>query len=227
MVVGNEHGTTPNGATRPAAPTPSAAAWQDVAESVSGPAEWSAQSPAGLVMTQSIQSVATTTNKAQLADRSLLRPIRTGFDSLDQWIGNGLRAGELLLLGGAPGAGKTTFCLQMARNIAASGQANILYACYEHPPEYILERLIVQETIDPTAVRPDGGVSLEALQVIIGEALYLRPGAPPYETMREHPIVGRAMARVDRYAERFHLVDNAPRNNSIEAIRSLVEAHRA
>ena len=80
-----------------------------------------------------------------------MKPIPTGFDALDQWIGGGLRPGELVLLGGAQGVGKTTLCLQLARNIAARGDANVLYACYEHPEEYVLNRLLVQETIDPAA----------------------------------------------------------------------------
>ena len=43
-----------------------------------------------------------------------------GFTPLDKTIGGGLRAGELLLIGGAQGTGKTTMALQMARNIASS-----------------------------------------------------------------------------------------------------------
>jgi len=40
-----------------------------------------------------------------------------GFTALDKTIGTGLRAGELLLIGGAQGTGKTTMALQMARNV--------------------------------------------------------------------------------------------------------------
>src|SRR5258705_12187157 len=42
-----------------------------------------------------------------------------GFTPLDKTIGTGLRAGELLLIGGAQGTGKTTMALQMARNVAS------------------------------------------------------------------------------------------------------------
>src|SRR4051794_40213573 len=84
------------------------------------PEEWSAESPEGLVQTRSLHSIAWRLNSnADSGFYERLRPIPTGFEALDQWIGNGIRPGELALLGGAQGVGKTTFCLQMARNIAA------------------------------------------------------------------------------------------------------------
>ena len=55
------------------------------------------------------------------------QPVPLGFTPLDKTIGTGLRSGELLLIGGAQGTGKTTMALQMARNIASGGQANGLY----------------------------------------------------------------------------------------------------
>ena len=54
------------------------------------------------------------------------QPVPLGFTPMDKTIGAGLRAGELLLIGGAQGTGKTTMALQMARNITSGGQANVL-----------------------------------------------------------------------------------------------------
>ena len=47
-----------------------------------------------------------------------------GFSPLDRALGGGIRSGELMLIGGAQGTGKTTMSLQMGRNIAQSGEAN-------------------------------------------------------------------------------------------------------
>ena len=74
------------------------------------------------------------------------QPIPLGFTPLDKTIGSGLRPGELLLIGGAQGTGKTTMALQMARNVAMSGQANVLYICFEHEEQYLLNRLIALES---------------------------------------------------------------------------------
>jgi replicative DNA helicase len=74
------------------------------------------------------------------------QPVPLGFTPLDKTIGGGLRAGELLLIGGAQGTGKTTMALQMARNVASGGQANVLYICFEHDELYLLNRLIAAES---------------------------------------------------------------------------------
>lgn len=72
------------------------------------------------------------------------RSWRTGFEPLDTYLGGGLRAGELTLLGGPQGLGKTTLALQMARNIAAAG-GSVTYLCFEHGEQELLERLIALE----------------------------------------------------------------------------------
>lgn len=68
----------------------------------------------------------------------------TGFTPLDAHLGGGLHAGDLALLAGSQGTGKTTVALQVARNMAASGDL-ATYVCYEHTPGQLLERLLVLE----------------------------------------------------------------------------------
>jgi replicative DNA helicase len=75
-----------------------------------------------------------------------LRGIPTGFSPLDSYLHGGLRVGELFLLGGAQGVGKSTWALQLARHVAAGGHGRVLYVCYEHPEEFLLERLIAMES---------------------------------------------------------------------------------
>jgi hypothetical protein len=172
--------------------------------------EWTAETGGGVAATRSLVSISRDLDQYAEEFAQRLRPIPTGFDMLDHWIGKGLRQGELLLLGGAPGVGKTTFCLQIARNIAASGHANVLYACYEHPEEYVLNRLLVQETVDPGAPPAEGsGLTLEELQRLSAEIALTNPGGGFYETLRSHPAGARATLAVDEYAGRFHLVANA------------------
>ena len=196
------------------------------APSAGGVDEWSARTNDGTVATRSILTVSRSADPDSELAVQIGRPIRTGFDALDYWTGNGLRQGELLLLGGAPGAGKTTLCLQMARNIAVSGQANVLYACYEHPPEYVLDRLLVQETINPASPGPASGISLDEFQTLLAEAVLRFPNVGPYDALRTHPVIGAAAEELDRYASRFHLVANAARKNDLGTLQALVAGYR-
>ncbi|MFH1516229.1 MAG: DnaB-like helicase C-terminal domain-containing protein, partial [bacterium] len=72
----------------------------------------------------------------------------SGFEALDRTI-KGLSAGELILIGGTQGVGKTIMALQIARNLTYSGQAKVLYICFEHSEEYLLKRLIPMESVNP------------------------------------------------------------------------------
>lgn len=189
--------------------------------------EWSAQTADGMVATRSVFSVSRRSDARLDGGVHVGRPIATGFDQFDYWTGNGLRPGELLLLGGAPGAGKTTLCLQMARNIASSGQANVLYACYEHPAEYVLDRLLVQQTIDPTSAGTSTGVTLDEFQSLLMEAVRRNPNESPYVTLRAHPVISQATIELDRFSSRFHLVANAARQNNLETLLVLVQEYRS
>ena len=68
----------------------------------------------------------------------------TGFAALDACLGGGLHAGELTLVGGAQGLGKTTLALQMARSLARAG-GRAVYVCYEHGEDELLARVLLME----------------------------------------------------------------------------------
>jgi replicative DNA helicase len=68
----------------------------------------------------------------------------TGLQPLDTHLGGGLHDGDLVLLAGPQGTGKTTVSLQVARNVVAAG-GHATYVCFEHTPAQLVERLIVLE----------------------------------------------------------------------------------
>jgi replicative DNA helicase len=68
----------------------------------------------------------------------------TGFDLLDQTLTGGFRAGELVLLGGPQGLGKTTWALQVARSVARAGRSVVFFS-YEHDAQTLLVRLVSME----------------------------------------------------------------------------------
>ena len=68
----------------------------------------------------------------------------TGFIPLDEYLSGGFRSGDLILLGGAQGLGKTTMIMQMARNIARAGRSVLVFS-YEHDQQTSLIRLVALE----------------------------------------------------------------------------------
>ena len=77
-------------------------------------------------------------------DVSDIRSFTTGFDALDDVLGGGMRAGDLVVLAGPPGVGKTIAALQWARHVARTG-AQAIFVCYEHEPALLLLRLLALE----------------------------------------------------------------------------------
>ena len=81
------------------------------------------------------------------ADNARLRPLATGFTPLDDVLSDGLRPGELLIIGGPYGVGKTIFGLQVARNVVYhQPEATAMYICYEHDRTHLMSRLLCLES---------------------------------------------------------------------------------
>src|SRR5215475_15772606 len=93
----------------------------------------------------------------------------TGFDPLDTYLGGGLRGGELTLIGGAQGVGKTTFALQVLRNVVAAG-GSALYFSYEHDSETLLTKIIGIEAAHQTFGAGFDGITMSQLRVVLENA---------------------------------------------------------
>ncbi len=121
----------------------------------------------------------------------------TGFLPLDTYIGGGLRSGDLTVLGGAQGLGKSTMVLQILRSAVRQGEP-VLYLSFEHPPASVLERLIAIEAGTNRGVEaPRSRRVREALDAADG-----RRGALPSDCPT--PTGGaEAVETVEGYAERF------------------------
>lgn len=82
-------------------------------------------------------------------DLARFRPLPTGFDPLDDVLNGGLRQGELMIVGGPFGVGKTIFALQVARNVVRSDEGNgAMYVCYEHDRAHLMSRLMCLESAE-------------------------------------------------------------------------------
>ena len=153
-------------------------------------------------------------------------PIPCGFDQLDRLIGGGLRRTELILLGGAQGIGKTVTALQMARNLALNEATYAFYISYEHSEVHLLNRLICQESIDPTSSDVSGGLRLKDLHNIVvskraREWVRNDGNLGLHQILSQHPRTAKAIETISRYADRLILMKASPAVTTLNVIREL------
>ena len=151
-------------------------------------------------------------------------PIPCGFDQIDRLIGGGLRRTELVLLGGAQGIGKTITALQMARNLALNEAHYAFYLSYEHSEIHLLNRLICQESIDPTSDNISGGIRLKDLHNIVvskraREWVRKDGNIGLYQILSQHPKTAKAIGTINRYSDRLILMKASPAVTTLNVIR--------
>jgi replicative DNA helicase len=152
------------------------------------------------------------------------QPVPLGFTPLDKTIGGGLRAGELLLIGGAQGTGKTTMAVQMARNIVLGGQASVLYICFEHDEEYLLNRIIAMESVLSSLPAKTGGVKLQDVRrEILGT--WLAQGGD-HADLGANPRLKPALERLSRYGPNLFLLRGSQTSTTVENMRALIKRYK-
>jgi replicative DNA helicase len=171
-----------------------------------------------------LNDVRTKVATGELAD---YEPVPLGMLPLDRMLGGGLRPGELMLIGGAQGTGKTTMALQMARNIAASGQAYVLYVNFEHDDADMLNRLIAMESVLPHL--PNTKASTGAVKITDVRAEVLRSWAGSSNEqvdLAASPKLRGAIERIARYGNNLYLLRGSQTASTVENLRELIEVHR-
>jgi replicative DNA helicase len=147
----------------------------------------------------------------------------TGFDLLDDALAGGIRLGEVVLLGGKPGVGKTIASLQWARSMAQRGVVAV-YLCFEHDEVTLVSRLLSAELGEMVATEMPGPSRLldDELQSRIRDA------AAGSITMREaldsDPLLREAHRRLAVYADRLVLVTGSGAHTDVNAIRAVTES---
>ncbi|HEY7589401.1 MAG TPA: DnaB-like helicase C-terminal domain-containing protein [Candidatus Limnocylindrales bacterium] len=187
---------------------------------------WRLDSPTGSMAPKSALDVLVDLNDKVTTGRvGEYQPVPLGFTPLDKTLGTGLRAGELALIGGAQGTGKTTMSLQMARNIASGGQANVLYLCFEHDELYLLNRLIAMESALAHLPHKTGAIKIQDVRKeILGS--WMQEGAVG-PNLANNPRLRPALDRLARYGQNLFLLRGSQTASTIPNIRELVQKHRA
>lgn len=173
-------------------------------------------------MDQKLDSIATVLTRAderlRMAHAAPDRLWPTGFVTLDPVIGGGLRSGGLCLLAGPQGLGKTTFALQLARNVVRTGRP-VVYFSYELDPEDLLQKLLGMEAGEAD---DSNGVRLSTLRV----AMEGPGGSTLEERLAQLPGGIEALQRVSKYADLLHVHRSTGTSTDLAAIRAAVSATR-
>lgn len=144
----------------------------------------------------------------------------TGFELLDRNLGGGLRSGELILLSGPQGLGKTTWALQTARNVARSGRS-VLFFSFEHDQQTVLIRLLALEAGLIAGVEAPNLARIRA-------AFEASDGQRGTVTERLAGTVGgvEAVKAVQGYADRLVVHRSTGSSTSLDVVREAVEEAR-
>jgi replicative DNA helicase len=189
--------------------------------------EWKLEVGAGTLNPRSALDVLTNLNE-RIASGQVeeFMPMATGFVPMDKTIGGGLRPGELMLIGGAQGQGKTTMALQMARNMAASGQASVLYVCFEHEEEYLMQRLIAMESALAHLPQKSGAVKIQDVKKEVLGSYTAAAETGQRAKLGANPRLRPSLERIARYGSNLYLMRGTATTSTIENMRDLVAQHR-
>lgn len=122
--------------------------------------------------------------------------VTTGYPSLDRLLGGGLRRGELTIVGGDAGAGKTALSLGIAIRAAVAGYP-VLILTHEAGMERSWERLVSAESgvthiAMRTGILPNGGADAlrSAADVLRRLPISVEPAPPSPATLSERLDAG-------------------------------------
>jgi len=189
------------------------------------PPPWRVDTGGGSMVPRSTLDVLIDVNSKVLSGQlAEYEPVPLGLPPIDRTIGGGIKPGELLLIGGAQGTGKTTMALQMARNIAASGQAYVLYVCFEHDEADLLNRLISMESLLPRLPHRAGSVKIQDVRAEV-----LATYANAMDGMVDvaaNPKLRPSLERLARYGHNLFLMRGSATSSTVDNLRLLIQKHR-
>ncbi|MFN6964325.1 MAG: DNA repair protein RadA [Pyrinomonadaceae bacterium] len=156
----------------------------------------------------------------------------TGIAELDRVLGGGIVAGSLVLIGGAPGIGKSTIVIQMADHLSHEG-AKVLYVSGEESERQIKmrglrlglapENLFLLPETNLEAILSETGrlepdlVIVDSVQTVFSENIESAPGS--VSQVRE--VAGRFMLYAKQTATPVFLTGHVTKEGSIAGPKTL------
>ncbi len=114
--------------------------------------------------------------------------------------------------------------LQMARNVASGGQANVLYICFEHEEHYLMNRLISLESALAHLPHKTGAIKIQDVRrEILGSWVAEGQGGPQ---LASNPRLRPSLDRIGRYGQNLFLMRGTQTASTVENMRRLVQQHK-
>ncbi len=105
-----------------------------------------------------VNNVYDTLKKITGEDKDLYKGYTTGYSDLDKVL-TGLNRSDLILIGARPAMGKTSFALNLARNVAAMGKRKVLFFSLEMTKEQLAMRVLGTEARVSSKKMRNGNIS--------------------------------------------------------------------
>lgn len=110
--------------------------------------------------------------KLNSADKEQFQGIPTGFPDFDKMV-TGLNRSDLVLIGARPAMGKTSFALNLARNVAVKAKKKVLFFSLEMSKEQLAQRVISTEARIPSQKMRTGDLTPAEWEQLSGACLFL------------------------------------------------------
>ena len=106
----------------------------------------------------------------------------TGFPSVDKWLGGGIRRGDLVVIGGEVGSGKSSLALAMALRMSQAGATSAFFT-HEMSVERVMERALAIEGRARIDEMRQGKLDEFTRAAVGAAAVRLRDSAPTFEIL--------------------------------------------
>lgn len=119
-----------------------------------------------------IANVYDTLYKLNSEDKEQFKGLPTGFPDFDK-MATGLNKSDLVLIGARPAMGKTSFALNMARNVAVKSGKRVLFFSLEMSKEQLAQRVISTEARIPSQKMRTGELTPKEWESLSAACVFL------------------------------------------------------